>query len=38
MPIIYKWQKDTDTAGSLCEEQGIGKTFHLRVTLKSAVF
>lgn len=38
MSIIYKWQKDINIAGSPCEEQEIGKTFHLRVTLKSAIF
>lgn len=27
--IIYKWQKDIDIAGDLCEEQEIAKIFQL---------
>ena len=38
MLIIYKWQKDTDISGGLCEEQRFGKMTQLQVTLKSTIF
>lgn len=38
MPSIYKWQKDIDIEGGLCEEQEIRKIFQLGVRLKCDIF